>query len=183
MSPSKASRVIFDNVNLYNSNRFNDYRGFLQQIYDKEFLEDLKISNLQFSLSYFSYSKKNVLRGLHFQRDNSSQKKMITLIKGRIFDVIVDIRPCSPTYGKYKSEILDANNVNMIWIPEGFAHGFQALDKENIMLYQIIGDYQPDDEITLNWNDSDLQIEWPNKKGAVISHKDENGIFFRNLSN
>jgi dTDP-4-dehydrorhamnose 3,5-epimerase len=121
-----------------------------------------------------SYSKKNVIRGLHIQTKDS-QGKFISVIKGRIFDVAVDLRKNSKTFGKSFTCTISENNSKSIFIPPGFAHGFQALDKENYVIYSCTKYRNEKSETTIDFNDKNLKIKWPNKK-TIVSKKDSRGI-------
>lgn len=123
-----------------------------------------------------SKSKKNVLRGLHLQT-KYSQTKLITVLKGKILDVVVDLRKNSETFGKNISIILSANNPKSVIIPKGCAHGFLGLDKENIIYYLCDNYRSKQNEVGINWNDKDLNIQWPIKK-PKISKKDKNNLSF-----
>ena len=127
----------------------------------------------------FSYSKKNVLRGLHTQTKNP-QGKFVSVIKGKIFDVAVDLRKNSPTYGKHFSIILSDKNCKSIYIPPNFAHGFLALDKENYVLYSNTKYRSKKHEFGIKWNDKDLKIKWPTKK-PILSQKDKKNNDFKNF--
>lgn len=123
-----------------------------------------------------SYSKKNVIRGLHLQTKNS-QGKFVTVIKGRVFDIAVDLRKNSKTYGEYFSCILSEKNSNSIYIPPGFAHGFQALDKENYIIYNCTKYRNSKSEISIKYDDENLNIKWPLKR-QIVSKKDKESISF-----
>tara|TARA_B100001059_G_scaffold230535_1_gene264892 strand:- start:73 stop:594 length:522 start_codon:yes stop_codon:yes gene_type:complete len=149
---------------------FKDKRGYF-----KELARENKI-NKKFPFHVMSYSKKNVIRGLHIQTKDS-QGKFISVIKGRIFDVAVDLRRNSKTFGKIYTCILSEKNSKSIFIPPGFAHGFQALEKENYIIYSCTKYRNEKSETTINFNDKNLEIKWPSKKN-LISKKDSNGISF-----
>lgn len=123
-----------------------------------------------------SYSKKNVIRGLHLQTQKS-QGKFLSVIKGKIFDIALDLRKNSKTYGKYFSCILSEKNSNSIYIPPGFAHGFQALDKENYIIYHCTKYRNSKSEITIKYDDENLNIKWPLKR-QIVSKKDKDAISF-----
>tara|TARA_Y100000591_G_scaffold28291_1_gene20913 strand:- start:1817 stop:2218 length:402 start_codon:yes stop_codon:yes gene_type:complete len=125
-----------------------------------------------------SYSKKNVIRGLHIQSKNS-QGKFVTVIKGKIFDVALDLRKNSKTFGKVFKCILSEVNSKSIYIPEGFAHGFQCLEKENYIIYSCTKYREKNNEITIDINDKNLRINWPLKK-QILSKKDKKGMSFLN---
>ena len=126
-----------------------------------------------------SVSKKNVLRGLHFQK-KSPQGKYLSVLKGKIFDVVVDLRRKSPTFGKKFSIILSHKNCKSIYIPPGFAHGFCSLDNENIIYYGCTEYRSPKNEYSINYNDPTLKIKWPTKK-VILSNKDKNAKTFKEL--
>ena len=118
--------------------------------------------------------KKNVLRGLHFQK-KFPQGKLVKVVKGEIFDVIVDLRKNKKSFGKCLSFRLSDKNHNQLWVPPGFAHGFCVLSKEAKVEYKCTEFYKPKDEYTLKWNDSELEINWPIKK-PIVSKKDSLGL-------
>ena len=123
-----------------------------------------------------SFSKKYVVRGLHLQK-KKSQGKFVSVIKGKIFDIAVDLRKNSKTFGKYYKCILSEKNSNSIYIPPGFAHGFQALEKENYIIYSCTNYRDSKSEIGIKFNDNKLNIKWPLKK-IIISNKDKKAISF-----
>ena len=147
---------------------FKDNRGYF-----KELLRE-NIIKKKFPFIVMSYSKKNVIRGLHLQTKNS-QGKFVTVIKGRVFDIAVDLRKNSKTYGEYFSCILSEKNSNSIYIPPGFAHGFQALDKENYIIYNCTKYRNSKSEIAIKYDDKKLKIKWPLKR-QIVSKKDKDAI-------
>ena len=158
------------NLLLIKHNVFKDKRGYF-----KEIIRENKI-NTKFPFVVMSYSKKNVVRGLHLQT-KKSQGKFVSVIKGRIFDVAVDLRKKSKTFGKHFSCILSEANASSIYIPPGFAHGFQALEKDNYVIYSCSRYRDKNSEISINCNDKDLNIKWPiNKK--ILSKKDKKAMSF-----
>ena len=163
----------FKDLFLIQQNRFLDNRGYF-----KELIQEKKF-NLKFPFVVMSFSKKNVIRGLHIQT-NDSQGKFVSVIKGKIFDVAIDLRKVSKTYGKVHKCILSEKNKRSIFIPQGFAHGFQALSDDTIMLYQCTGPYSPESERCINVFDKRLNIVWEDTKDAIISQKDLMGIDFKN---
>ena len=148
---------------------FFDERGF----FFENFKEDDFILNgiTKFIQENFSHSIQGVIRGLHYQKNPKAQAKLVTVLSGEIFDVAVDIRKKSPTYGKYITEILSENNHRSLYIPEGFAHGFSVLSKNANVIYKISNEYSPNDEGGIIWNDPTLNIPWP-IKNPIISEKD-----------
>ena len=149
---------------------FKDKRGFFKEI------EKFKVLKKKFIFDCFSYSKKNTLRGLHLQT-KKSQAKIITVVHGKILDVVVDLRKKSPNYGKHFSiEISDKSDFS-IFIPEGFAHGFLCLSKNCAVYYKCTNYRDKKSEKTIKWNDKSLNIKWPIKK-PILSKKDALGMNF-----
>jgi dTDP-4-dehydrorhamnose 3,5-epimerase len=152
---------------------FKDTRGFFLEKYNYKSFFKIGIKH-NFVQDNLSYSKKNVLRGLHFQK-KFPQGKLVKVVKGEIFDVIVDLRKNKKSFGKYLSFRLSDKNHNQLWVPPGFAHGFCVLSKEAKVEYKCTEFYKPKDEYTLKWNDSVLEINWPIKK-PIVSKKDSLGL-------
>ena len=157
---------------------FSDDRGwFMESFNEKGFMEGLKGLNLPapeaFVQDNHSCSKKGVLRGLHYQASPFEQGKLVRVVQGAAFDVAVDIRPDSATYLKWVGVELSSNNRKMLWIPEGFAHGFLALDDDTLLLYKTTDYYQPGAERSLRWDDVAFKIDWPVVGQMIISPKDE----------
>jgi len=163
----------FKGLVVYKGKSFRDNRGFFREV----FLNKIVKKELPF-LS-LSYSKKNVLRGLHTQTKNP-QGKFISVIKGKIFDVSVDLRKKSPTYGQYFSIILSDKNCKSIYIPPNFAHGFLTLAEENYVLYDNTEYQNKKSEFGIKWNDKDLKIKWPIKK-PILSKKDKKNKNFKDF--
>ena len=161
----------FSGLKVIQSKSYRDNRGLFKEDYKKKFFK-----NKNFIFGCTSSSKKNVVRGLHLQT-KYSQEKYVSVLKGAIFDVVVDLRKKSNTFGKHFKSILSDRNAKSIFIPAGFAHGFLALEKENIIYYTCTNYRSPRHEIGLLWNDKDLKIKWP-IKNPVISKKDKKNIKF-----
>ena len=161
----KKIKTIFKDLKVYQGKKFDDNRGFLREI----FRENVIKKKLVFSI--VSKSNKNVLRGLHLQT-KKAQDKFITVLKGRILDVAVDVRKASRTFGKHYKILLSEKNSKFLFIPRGFAHGFLGLDKENIVLYSCSNYRHKKSEQTILWNDTDLKINWGIKK-PILSKKDK----------
>lgn len=159
-------------IKIFKNQIHKDNRGQFREIYKKK---SFKSKELIFDC--MSVSKKNVIRGLHIQVKNP-QAKFLTVIKGRIFDVALDLRKNSKTFGKYFSIELSLNNYSSIYIPEGFAHGFYTLDKENIIFYSCSNYRNKNNEVGILWNDKNININWPTKN-PVVSKKDNNNISFK----
>ena len=165
----------FDGLILIKNKKFNDSRGYF-----KELIVEKNIK-VKFPFHVMSFSKRNVIRGLHIQTKNP-QGKFITVIKGKIFDVAVDLRKNSKTYGKYYSKILSEKNSLSVYIPPGFAHGFCTLDKENFIIYSCTQYRNAKSEIGIKYNDQDLNIKWPIKK-PILSIKDKKNYSLKEFYN
>jgi dTDP-4-dehydrorhamnose 3,5-epimerase len=151
--------------------KHSDNRGCFYEKYHKEIQNNLKI---EWKQENFSISKKNVLRGLHYQL-KSPQEKLVHCIYGEILDVIVDIRVDSKTYGKHFKYFL--NQENILFVPSGFAHGFLSLKENTIVEYKCSNYYMPNDQYTILWNDKNLNIDW-GVNNPILSEKDSNGFTF-----
>jgi dTDP-4-dehydrorhamnose 3,5-epimerase len=152
---------------------FGDERGFFLETYSEKALAEIGLQ-LRFVQDNQSYSKPNVLRGLHYQIQHP-QGKLIRVVAGEIFDVGVDLRKNSPTFGKWHGALLSAENKHILWIPPGFAHGFSVLSEGAHVLYKVTDVYSPEDERTILWNDPALKIDWKIKGEPIISAKDAKG--------
>ena len=153
---------------------FGDNRGYFMETYSEDEFKEIGL-NYKFVQDNQSKSKKGVLRGLHFQKENS-QAKLVRVIKGEVFDVAVDLRPGSVTYGKWEGVLLSEENKKMFMIPRGFAHGFLVLSDEAEFTYKCDDVYNHEAEGGLAWNDPDVAIEWPmgdlNVNDLLTSEKD-----------
>jgi dTDP-4-dehydrorhamnose 3,5-epimerase len=156
----------------------NDERGYFARSFcRKSFLEQGLESNFdQCSISF--NKKKNTLRGLHYQISPYEEIKLVRCIRGEIYDVIVDIRPDSPTYKKWIGVVLSESNLNALYVPKGFAHGFLTLQDDSEVFYHISSFYYPSHARTVPWNDPALSINWPIEGDLIISSKDENCMDF-----
>ena len=155
-----------------------DERGCFIEIYHKKKFEELLGSQINFVQDNFSLSSKGVLRGMHFQK-NFPQGKLIRVLKGKVFDVVVDLRKNSETFGSYFCTELSDENQLQLWIPKGFAHGFLTLSDKAYFEYKCTDFYKKDDENTIHWKDPDLNIPWPSGINIIVSKKDENGKSFK----
>ncbi len=160
---------------------FGDDRGFFYESYNQQAFQQATGLNVSFVQDNHSKSAKNVLRGLHYQLPPKAQGKLVRAIQGEVFDVAVDIRKGSPTYGQWVGEILSADNKKMLWIPPGFAHGFLTLSETAEFLYKTTDYYSPEHERCIVWHDPDIAIEWPIQGFPQISPKDERGALFCTL--
>jgi dTDP-4-dehydrorhamnose 3,5-epimerase len=155
---------------------FGDERGFFMESYKKSEFEKAGIDT-DFVQDNHSKSVKGVLRGLHYQKEPAAQGKLVRCIRGKIFDVAVDIRKKSPTFGKWVGYELSEENKFMLWIPKGFAHGFLTLSKEAEIIYKVSGsEYSPEHDRGIIWNDKTINIKWPveNIENIILSEKDKN---------
>lgn len=160
---------------------FGDERGFFMETWQQKKFEELVTGKpTQFVQDNHSKSKKGILRGLHYQTENT-QGKLVRVISGEVFDVAVDIRKGSPTFGQWIGEYLSAENKRQLWVPEGFAHGFYVTSDEAEFVYKCTDYYNPTAEVSICWNDEELNIEWPNKSLPLLSEKDSNGIPFSQI--
>jgi len=158
-------------------NCYPDNRGEFVKTFRKDIFAENKLET-DFPEEYFNISKKNVLRGLHFQTPPFAYKKIVTCLTGKIFDIIVDLRINSPTYGKYEYFLLDSYDHKSIYISEGFAHGFQVLSNEAYVSYKVSSFYNKEHDSGIMWNS--LDIDWP-VKNPVISARDQNFICFNDF--
>ena len=163
----------FKDVYIVQNKTYKDDRGYFKELLRENFIKK------KFPFQVMSFSKKNVLRGLHMQKKNS-QGKFVSVVKGKIFDVIIDLRKNSKTFGKKYSIILSEKNSKSLYIPEGFAHGFCTLDKENYVVYNCSKYRDKNNEIGLMYNDNDLKINWP-IDNPIMSKKDKENYSLKEL--
>jgi len=157
---------------------FGDDRGFFYESFNQRTWEGLTGLKSAFVQDNHSRSTKNVLRGLHYQIRNT-QGKLVRVTAGEVFDVAVDIRRSSPTFGKWVGVVLSAENKRQLWIPEGFAHGFLVLSEVAEFLYKTTDYWAAEHERSIIWNDPDLAIEWPLQGEPILAKKDAAGLPFR----
>ncbi|EKO3561836.1 dTDP-4-dehydrorhamnose 3,5-epimerase [Vibrio fluvialis] len=155
---------------------FGDERGFFMETWNQKRFEELVTGKpTLFVQDNHSKSKKGILRGLHYQTENT-QGKLVRVVSGEVFDVAVDIRKDSPTFGKWVGVYLSAENKRQLWVPEGFAHGFYVTSEEAEFVYKCTDYYNPNAEHTILWNDKSLSIEWPIQCYPELSNKDQQGV-------
>ena len=158
---------------------FGDERGFFMETWQQKQFEELVTGKpTQFVQDNHSKSKKGILRGLHFQTENT-QGKLVRVVSGEVFDVAVDIRTDSPTFGEWVGVYLSAENKRQLWVPEGFAHGFYVTSDEAEFVYKCTNYYDPNSEVSIKWNDKDVGVEWPLSSEPLLSGKDQAGIPFK----
>ena len=169
--PFKFRRLKISEVILIEPEIFKDGRGFFIETYKYSDFAQVGIKE-HFVQDNYSRSIKGVLRGLHFQKNPHAQGKIVQCIKGKIFDVAVDMRKGSPTFGHWVSVELSEDNNLMLYVPPAFAHGFVVLSEEADVIYKCTGEYAPEDDRGIVWNDPDINIQWP-IKDPILSEKDK----------
>jgi dTDP-4-dehydrorhamnose 3,5-epimerase len=153
--------------------KFNDERGFLSETYS-EVAFAAKVAPARFVQENHSYSEHaGTVRGIHFQAPPHAQAKLVRVVRGAIFDVVVDLRAASANFGRHAAVELSAENWNQLWVPEGFGHGFCTLEPHTEVIYRITSPYRPDSERGIAWNDPDLAIAWPlGQQAPFLSDRD-----------
>lgn len=173
----KVTPLAIPDVLLIEPTVFGDERGFFFESYNQKRFEEAIGRSVQFVQDNHSRSVKHVLRGLHYQIQQA-QGKLVRVVEGEVFDVAVDLRKSSPTFGQWVGAILSAENKLQLWIPEGFAHGFVVLSDTAEFLYKTTDYYAPAYERCIIWNDPTLQIQWPAGIQPILSAKDAQGKVF-----
>ena len=174
----KVTPLSIPDVLLIEPQVFGDDRGFFYESFNQNKFEAALGHKINFLQDNHSKSVKGVLRGLHYQLNPKAQGKLVRVIQGEVFDVVVDLRQSSPTFGKWVSEILSADNKKQIWIPEGFAHGFLTLSDTAEFLYKTTDFYSKEHEQAIRWNDEKIGIQWPMKE-VSLSSKDNAALCFK----
>jgi dTDP-4-dehydrorhamnose 3,5-epimerase len=177
----KIEDCFIDGLKIIQLDVFHDERGYFVEKYNAEKFKNLGLPP-EWIQDNYSYSKKNVIRGLHLQKKPNAQSKLITCHKGKILDIALDLRNNSATFGKYFAIELSEENGKMFYIPEGFAHGFSILSEEAYVSYKIIGKYDKSCEISINALDPVLNLKW-NVDKPIISEKDKLAISFEEFCN
>lgn len=171
----KATRTSIADVIVFEPRVFGDERGFFFESFNRRAFEEATGITGDFVQDNHSRSLKGVLRGLHYQLAPKAQGKLVRVVQGEVFDVAVDIRKGSPSFGQWVGEILSAENRRQLWIPPGFAHGFLTLSESAEFLYKTTDTYSPAHERSILWNDPELGIEWPLDGPPIVSAKDATG--------
>ena len=174
----KIKKLSLDGPFIIEPKIFHDKRGFLYESWNQETYLKKKL-NIKIIQITYARSKKNVLRGIHVQYPNL-QGKLISVVNGKIFDVVVDVRKNSPSFGKWCGVILDSKKKSNLWIPEGFGHGYLVLTKEADILYSSTKKYFPKNQIDIKWNDPFINIKWPIKK-PILSKKDTQALELKKI--
>jgi len=160
---------------------FGDERGFFFESFNQRAFDDAVGTHVDFVQDNHSKSSRNVLRGLHYQLPPKAQGKLVRVVQGEVFDVAVDLRKDSPTFGQWVGEILSAENKKQLWIPAGFAHGFLTLSDSAEFLYKTTDYYSPEHERCIRWDDPDIGVEWPLSAPPLVSGKDALGVPFAGM--
>lgn len=174
----KISPAAIPDILIIEPDVFADDRGFFLESYNQAKFRQSTGIDVSFVQDNHSQSVKNVLRGLHYQV-RQSQGKLVRVISGEVFDVVVDIRKSSPTFGKWVAERLTAENRKQLWIPIGFAHGFLVMSDRAEFLYKTTDYYAPEQERCIRWDDHDLGIAWPIAGLPIVSEKDARGAWLK----
>ena len=169
----KVTSLKIPDVKLIEPDVFEDERGFFYESFNQQKFNEAIGENITFVQDNHSKSSKGVLRGLHYQEAPFAQGKLVRVVVGEIFDVAVDIRKDSQTYGQWVSELLSAENYKQLWIPKGFAHGFLALTDEAEFLYKTTDFYNKESERSIHWKKNDFNIKWPSLESIFLSKKDQ----------
>jgi dTDP-4-dehydrorhamnose 3,5-epimerase len=171
----------FEGLYLLKPRVFEDDRGHFFESFNQKNFNELVGGNIQFLQDNQSFSNKDVLRGLHFQKPPFEQGKLVRSITGSVLDIVVDIRKNSATYGQHYGATLSAENKHLLWIPPGFAHGFLCLEDGTVFNYKCTNYYDKASEDSLLWNDSDLDIDWK-VANPILSEKDEQANQFKDFA-
>ena len=157
--------------------KFEDDRGFFTRVWDKKIMQDQGLKSDLVQMSFSFSKKKGTLRGMHFQKEPFREVKIVKCIQGKIFDVIIDLRSSSSTFKKWFGVELTEENYKMLYVPEGFAHGFQTLEDNSEIIYQVSEFYTPNSELGIHWNDHAFNITWPIEE-KIITEKDNSWKVF-----
>jgi dTDP-4-dehydrorhamnose 3,5-epimerase len=177
--PFEFERLSIPEVILVKPKKFGDDRGFFMETFKYSDFEKLGIKGPFRQDNHSKSIESNVLRGLHYQLDPKPQGKLVRVVTGSVFDVAIDIRKTSPTFGKWvAAELTDKNN-HMLWVPPGFAHGILTLEENTHLLYKCTSEYDPNLDRCIKWDDPDISIDWPLDKLPVLSEKDSAALFLK----
>ena len=172
-----------DDLFLITPSIFHDNRGYFYESWNQKNFDQLIGKSIKFLQDNHSFSKQGVVRGLHYQLQPFQQSKLVMCMCGEIFDVAVDLRKNSRTFGSWAGVILNDKNHNKLWVPEGFAHGFLVMSSSALVIYKVDQYWKKDYEKSIRWDDEYLQIKWPEVKDkGLISEKDSNSIDFLDLN-
>jgi len=169
-------KTTIEDVLIFEPKVFGDARGYFFESFNQHIFNEALGREVEFVQDNHSESQQGVLRGLHYQLSPHAQGKLVRCVEGEVFDVAVDIRKGSPSFGQWVGVVLSAENKRQLWIPEGFAHGFVTLSEKAQFLYKATNYYAPQSERCIIWNDSDINIEWPLMNNIQLSSKDQQGV-------
>jgi len=177
----KVTETQLPGVKIIDPQVFGDSRGAFHESFNQRRFDQLVQEDVTFVQDNHSVSTKGVLRGLHYQVSPLSQGKLVRVVTGAVFDVVVDIRTDSKNFGSWVGVELTGDNNRQLWIPEGYAHGFQVVSDSAVFLYKTTNFYSPEHERCIRWDDPTLSIDWPIKDKPLVSDKDAEGILLRQL--
>jgi len=161
-----------DGSYLIDPKRIGDERGFFARIWDEEWSDQLGVATRNVQTNLSTNRHRGTIRGLHWQAEPYGESKLLRCTRGSVFDVAVDLRPGSPTYRQWQGHVIDAESRRMVFVPIGCAHGYQALEDDAEVSYQVSHPYVPESERGIRWNDPSLGIEWPISDEVIVSDKD-----------
>ncbi|EHQ8971478.1 dTDP-4-dehydrorhamnose 3,5-epimerase [Escherichia coli] len=173
-------KTAIPDVLIFEPKVFGDARGYFFESFNQKTFDEAVGRKVEFVQDNHSQSQKGVLRGLHYQLAPNAQGKLVRCTEGEVFDVAVDIRKSSPTFGQWVGVNLSAENKRQLWIPEGFAHGFVTLSETAQFLYKATNFYAPQSERSIIWNDAEINISWPAVENIQLSAKDQQGVKLSN---
>ena len=174
----KTTNLKIPEILLLEPDIFEDERGFFYESFNQDKFEKVTGKKISFVQDNYSKSKKNTLRGLHYQLPPMAQGKLVSVLQGKICDVVVDLRKSSSTFGSFIYQELNALKQQQLWVPEGFAHGFLVISDFAEVMYKTTNFYHPNSERSIIWNDPDLSINWPNHSDILLSDKDKKASSF-----
>ncbi len=177
----EITKTPIDGLLILSPPRYGDARGYFSEVWQQQRFDAAVGKNVQWVQDNESVSQTGVLRGLHFQRADASQGKLVRVISGRVLDVVVDLRRRSATFGRHFALTLDDESGRQLWVPRGFAHGFAVLNGPARFLYKVDNYYNPAAEVTLRFDDPALKIKWPEMPQTLLSPKDLNGLSLSQL--
>lgn len=174
----KVTETQLPDVKIIDPQVFGDSRGAFHESFNQQRFDQLVQKDVRFVQDNHSVSTKGVIRGLHYQISPFAQGKLVRVVSGAVFDVAVDLRPDSMSFGKWVGVELSGDNNRQLWIPEGYAHGFQVISDSAVFLYKTTNFYSPEHERCIRWDDPTLSIDWPIKDKPLVSDKDAEGVPF-----
>jgi len=173
----KVIETSIPDVKIIEPKVFGDDRGFFLETFRDDWFKE-NVANVTFVQDNHSKSSQGILRGMHYQL-NQTQGKLVRVTSGEVYDVAIDMRKSSPSYGQWFGVLLSAENKRQLWVPEGFAHGFYVTSESAEFVYKCTDYYAPEHEVSVKWNDPTLDIDWPITTKPSLSAKDEDGLLFQ----